>query len=46
MECIVTVLDWLVIGIYLVGTVIIAIWFSRRGTRSFSDFFLGGRSIP
>ena len=41
-----TVLDWLVIGIYLVGTVIIAIWFSRRGTRSFSDFFLGGRSLP
>ena len=46
MERIVTALDWLVIGIYLVGTVIIAIWFSRRGTRSFSDFFLGGRSLP
>ena len=39
-------LDWLVIGAYLAGTLALGIWFSRRGARSFADFFVGGRSLP
>ena len=39
-------LDWLVIAIYLLGTLAIGIYFSRRGARSFVDFFVGGRALP
>ncbi len=39
-------LDWLVITAYLVGTLAIGVWFSRRGARSFADFFVGGRALP
>jgi Na+/proline symporter len=39
-------LDWLVISAYLISTLIIGIWFSRRGARSFADFFVGGRALP
>jgi Na+/proline symporter len=39
-------LDWLVIGTYLAGTLAIGIWFSRRGARSFAEFFVGGRALP
>ncbi|UCC48258.1 MAG: Na+:solute symporter [Gemmatimonadota bacterium] len=39
-------LDWLVIGAYLTGTLVLGIWFSRRGARSFAEFFVGGRALP
>jgi len=39
-------LDWLVISAYLIGTLSIGIWFSRRGARSFAEFFVGGRALP
>jgi Na+/proline symporter len=39
-------LDWLVIGVYLAGTLFIGIWFSRRGAKTFADFFVGGRALP
>jgi Na+/proline symporter len=39
-------LDWWVIGLYLVGTLTIGIWFSRRGAKSFVEFFVGGRALP
>jgi len=39
-------LDWLVIGVYLLITLGIGVWFSRRGARSFADFFVGGRALP
>ena len=41
-----TAVDWLVIAAYLVGTLFIGIWFSRRGAKSFVDFFVGGRALP
>jgi len=41
-----TSLDWLVIGAYLVGTLSIGVWFSRRGAQSFKEFFVGGRALP
>ncbi|MGD8699446.1 MAG: Na+:solute symporter [Gemmatimonadales bacterium] len=39
-------LDWLVISVYLIGTLCIGIWFSRRGAKSFAEFFVGGRALP
>ncbi|UCC74592.1 MAG: Na+:solute symporter [Gemmatimonadota bacterium] len=39
-------LDWLIIAVYLVGTLLIGVWFSRRGARSFAEFFVGGRALP
>jgi len=41
-----TSLDWLVIGAYLVMTLAIGLFFSRRGARSFKEFFIGGRALP
>jgi Na+/proline symporter len=41
-----TAIDWLVIAAYLVGTLFIGIWFSRRGAKSFAEFFIGGRALP
>ena len=41
-----TSLDWLVIAAYLVGTLFVGVWFSRRGARSFKEFFVGGRALP
>jgi SSS family solute:Na+ symporter len=39
-------LDWLVIAAYLIGTLLIGIWFSRRGAKSFAEFFVSGRALP
>lgn len=40
-----TPVDWLVIFIYIVGTVLLGLWLSRKQD-DLKDFFLGGRSIP
>ncbi len=39
-------LDWLVIAAYLAGTLAIALFFRRRASRSGTEFFLAGRSLP
>lgn len=39
-------LDWLVVTVYLVLTLAIGLWLSRRASRSLEDFFVGGRTIP
>ena len=42
-------LDWLIIGLYAVGLICLALYFSRKpeGTeRSAEDYFLAGRSLP
>lgn len=38
--------DWAVVGAYLVLTLGIGIWLSRRGARSLVDFFAGSRALP
>lgn len=37
--------DWLVIGIYLVGIVVLGTWLGR-GQKNTRDYFLGNRDIP
>ena len=39
-------LDWLVVAVYLCGTLVLGVWLARRGSRSLAEFFVGGRSIP
>jgi Na+/proline symporter len=39
-------LDWAVVGAYLAGSLLLGIWFARRGARSFAEFIAGGRAIP
>jgi len=41
-----SVLDWLVIAIYLIGIAAVGLAFTRRSGRSMSDYFVSGRSLP
>jgi len=38
--------DWLVIAVYLVLTVALGLAFARRASRSSSEYFLAGRTLP
>jgi Na+/proline symporter len=42
----VTALDWVVVGCFMLATVIAGLLFARRASKSTDDFFVGGRSIP
>jgi len=42
----VSALDWVVVGSYLVLSLAIGIYLSRRGSRSMAEFFVSGRSLP
>ncbi len=39
-------LDWTIIGIYFLFSLIIGVYYSRRAGKSTSDFFLSGRNLP
>lgn len=39
-------IDWLVVLVYLVLTMAVGLYLSRRGTSSLVDFFVSGRSLP
>ncbi|MDH5282797.1 MAG: Na+:solute symporter [Gemmatimonadota bacterium] len=39
-------LDWIVVAAYLGVTLALGLWVARRGARSLTDFFVGGRAIP
>lgn len=39
-------LDWLVIAAYLMASLWIGIYLSRRASKSLEDFFVSGRSLP
>lgn len=39
-------IDWLVVLIYLIITVAIGVYLSRRASKSVEDFFVSGRSLP
>ncbi|GLR70400.1 sodium:solute symporter family protein [Agaribacter marinus] len=39
-------LDGLIIGLYLLCTLVIGIWVSRRSGANMRDYFLGGKRIP
>ena len=39
-------LDWGVVVLYLVGTLMLGLWVARKGASSLTEFFVGGRAIP
>lgn len=39
-------LDWGVVLLYLVFSLVLGLYLSRRGSRSLTDFFVSGRSLP
>lgn len=39
-------IDWVLIAVYLAFSVGIALWYSKRASKSLGDYFLGGRSLP
>ena len=39
-------LDWIIIGIYILCTSILGFWFTRKAGKSIEDYFLAGRSLP
>ena len=39
-------LDWGVVLVYLVGTLVLGLWMARRGAGNLAEFFVGGRAIP
>ncbi len=41
-----TILDWLIVAAYLLFALGTGIYLTRRSSRSTSDFFLAGRSLP
>ncbi|MCI0513584.1 Na+:solute symporter [candidate division KSB1 bacterium] len=38
--------DWLIIGLYMLFSIAIGLWYSRRGTRSINEYFASGRDVP
>lgn len=38
--------DWLVVGLYLLGSLALGLWLSRKARGSVLDFFVSGRSLP
>jgi len=41
-----TRLDWIIVAVYLAGTLGLGLVLARKGSKSITDFFLGGRAIP
>ncbi len=39
-------LDWALVALYLVGTMVLGLVLARRGAKSMAEFFVGGRAIP
>lgn len=39
-------LDWSIIGFFIVLTLFVGIYLSKRASKSITDFFLGGRQFP
>jgi Na+/proline symporter len=39
-------IDWLIIALYILISLVIGLYMSRRASRSTSDFFLSGRRLP
>lgn len=39
-------LDWGIVALYLIGTLLLGLYVARRGARNLAEFFVGGRAIP
>ncbi len=43
---ILSIIDWLIIGVYIIFTIAIGLYYRRKAGNSLSDYFLGGRKLP
>ena len=41
-----SLIDWFIIGAYILITLAIGLWYKKQAGKSLSDFFLGGRNLP
>ena len=41
-----SLLDWIVVALYLAGSLALGLWVARRGAKNLAEFFVGGRAIP
>jgi len=39
-------LDWIIIGVYFIGTALVGLAFMKRAGQSTKDFFVSGRNLP
>lgn len=39
-------LDWIIIGVYLLMSIIVGIYFSKRALKSVDEYFVSGRALP
>lgn len=39
-------LDWFVVVCFLLVSIAVGLWFTRRASKNVSEFFVGGRSLP
>jgi SSS family solute:Na+ symporter len=42
----VSAVDFAIVGVYLVATLVMGLYLARRGSGSLVDFFVGGRAVP
>jgi len=40
-----SILDWLIVGLYIAASLVVGVWFTRRASRSTEDYFIAGRSL-
>ena len=40
------VLDWAIVGFYIVAAVCIGLYFTKKASASTTDFFVAGRTLP
>ncbi|MBO0348446.1 Na+:solute symporter [Phormidium pseudopriestleyi FRX01] len=41
-----TLIDWLIVLVYLVATMGVGLYLSRKGSKNLAEFFVSGRSLP
>jgi SSS family solute:Na+ symporter len=41
-----SVVDFVIVAVYLIASLVLGLYLARRGSGSLVDFFLGGRAIP
>jgi Na+/proline symporter len=39
-------IDWVIVAIYMAGSLAVGLWLARRASGSLTDFFVGGRTLP
>ena len=39
-------IDWIIIACYLIGTIVLGLYFTRRAGKDIASFFVSGRALP